>query len=350
MDEAKRLVVNIVTWNSRWYLPGLFASLDDQETREFTVTVVDNASNDGTPTWLQEQRPDAVLLRNARNQGFARAHNQAITLALSRWEHQDLDRRYVLVANPDLEFSPGALRILTAYMEAHPSVGSCGPKLLRAFVNADIDPETAEATRSDQIDSMGLCIFKSRRVVDRGAGEIDRGQYDDAPEVFGLSGACVLYRASALLAAKTGEEFFDEDFFAYKEDVDLAWRLRSLGFDAHVVPNAVVWHYRRVPSSQDRSWLGALQARRFRSPFVNFLSTRNHGWTIVKNDRLANLMLHLSWWLPYEIAKAVAGLFSFSQLKGQATSFIGFPKMIAKRFKLRPAIKTSDVDIRKWFI
>ena len=350
MDEAKRLVVNIVTWNSARYLPNLFASLDEQDTQDFTVTVVDNASNDETVSWLLEARQDAVLLRNVRNRGFSGAHNQGIELALSRWGNQNLDRHYVLITNPDLEFSSTAIRVLISYMEAHPEVGACGPKLLRAIARTDEDQEMSESSRTDMMDSTGLLIKKSRCVVDRGSGEKDNGQYDNADEVFGLSGACVLYRASVLAAVKVGAEYFDEDFFAYLEDVDLAWRIRLLGFQARLVPQAVAWHYRRVPSSPRSGWLASWSARRSRSPSVNYLSTRNRGWMLVKNESVIDLILHMPWWLPYEAAKLVASILSMSQIKGQIASLMGMPKMLVKRSKIRKHRRAKRREMRRWFV
>jgi GT2 family glycosyltransferase len=291
-----------------------------------------------------------VLLRNVRNRGFSGAHNQGIELALSRWGNQNLDRRYILITNPDLEFSPTAIRVLISYMEAHPEVGACGPKLLRAIAQTDEDQEMAESSRTDIIDSTGLLIKKSRRVIDRGSGERDVGQYDNADEVFGLSGACVLYRASVLAAVKVGTEYFDEDFFAYLEDVDLAWRVRLLGFEARLVPQAIAWHYRRVPSSPLHGWFASWSARRSRSPSVNFLSTRNRGWMIIKNDSFTNLILHLPWLLPYECAKFVVSIFSMSQIKGQFASLAGMPKMLVKRFKLRKQGRAKGREMRRWFV
>ncbi len=73
---------------------------------------------------------------------------------------------------------------------------------------------------------------------------MDNGQYAEAERVFGLSGALVMYRATALQAVRFEDEFFDHDFFAYKEDVDLAWRLQHLGWDAWYEPRAIAHHYR----------------------------------------------------------------------------------------------------------
>lgn len=349
MLEAKKLVINIVTWNSLAYLPDLFGSLNGQDTSDFTITAVDNASDDGTSAYLQEHFPETVVLRNTRNLGFARAHNQAMELALSRWDNKDLENRYILLANPDMIFSPNAVRLLLAHMDANSDTAVCGPKLLRAYSKNRGEHEDKAVDFSDTLDSTGLCITKARRIFDRGAGEKDGGQYDGEVDVFGFSGACAMFRASALVAAKVDGEIFDEDFFAYKEDADLAWRLQRLGFKARFVPQAAAWHFRRVPSDPKAGYFSAWKKRRAKSPFINFLSTRNHGWMILKNDSVINLLLHLPWWLPYEIGKAVAACFSLSGLRGELTSLAGIPKMLKKRRVFSKRVTENSAAVRKWF-
>ncbi|MEN9557719.1 MAG: hypothetical protein RL141_88 [Candidatus Parcubacteria bacterium] len=349
MQSAQPLVVNIVTWNSARYLPNLFASLDAQQDAAFTVTAVDNASTDGTLDWLMEHRPDVALLRNFRNQGFARAHNQAIALALSRWDTADLSQRYVMVANPDLEFAPDALHTLVAFMDAHPDVSACGPKLLRATVVGESEDGGRTVERTRIIDAMGIAVTKARRFVDRGAGEEDTGQYDADTRVFGLSGACMLLRASALVALRVGEEIFDEDFFAYQEDTDLAWRMRLFGMESQVVPQAVAWHHRRIPTQLRGGWIGAW-VRRMRKPaMINFLSSRNHGWMVLKNDQGSNLLWHLPWWLPYEALKSIAAIFSPSQMRGQLASVWGVGSIWRKRRIIQKRALATPPAMRAWF-
>lgn len=349
MEEAKRVAVNVVTWNSQAYLPNLLDSLELQDTRDFMVTMVDNASTDGTVNWLQESHPEVAMLRNFRNQGFSRAHNQAIAMVLSRWSESELDKRYVLVANPDLEFSPEAIRTLTEYMDSHPDVASCTPKLLRAFIKS-VDDDRRETERTNIIDSTGLTITKARRVFDRGAGEEDGGQYDTKTDIFGCSGACVMLRASYLVASKCAGEVFDEDIFAYKEDVDLAWRMRRMGYRSSFVPDAVVWHHRRAASAPKAGWLKTLLLRRSKSPFVNMLSTRNHGWVLWKNDEIGNALIHVVWWAPYEVAKSIGALFLLSSIKGEIASLAGIPKMLQKRKDMKTRITKTGGEMRKWFV
>ena len=349
--ESKRLAVNIAGWNPMLYLPNLFASLDEQQGVAFSVTVVDNASTDGAVRWLTDHYPHVGVLRNFRNQGFARAHNQAIALALSRWADEDLSRCYVLVTNQDMEFAPDCLRQLVSYMDENPTIAACGPKLLRVYVRGQEDGRV-ESERTTLIDSTAIVMTKSRRAFDRGAGEEDTGQYDAKTDVFGVSGACVMLRASALIEAKLAGEFFDEDFFAYKEDVDLAWRMQRLGMKASFVSQAVAWHYRTAPSVTGKGLkvMQTLRLRRRKSPTINFLSTRNHHWLLWKNEEWGNMVIHAPWILPYELVKACASLVSPSAFRGNLAALGGIGKMWRKRTELATRAKVHGKEMRRWFV
>jgi len=352
MHEVQNIAVHVVAWNSLPYLPGLFASLDEQTTREFSVTVIDNASTDGTTNWIEQNALGTAILRNFKNQGFSRAHNQAISLTLSRWPEEVLASRYVLIANPDLEFAPDCLEYLRAFMDSNPDISICGPKLLRAIARlAEGEEGGRETERTDIIDSTGIVMFKTRRHADRGAGEKDGKQYDSETDVFGLSGACVMIRASALKDLKVGNEWFDEDFFAYKEDVDLAWRARRFGMQARLVPQAIAWHHRRAASgSQGFLWLKAF-AKRFSKPkHINFYSTRNHRWLTWKNDETKNRLAHAPWILLYEFGKTFVGVFSGTSWKAWIQGEKGLKIMHAKRREMKDRVQVRGADMRKWFV
>lgn len=349
MDEAKNVAINLVTWNSAGFMPAFFASVDEQTYRDFTVTVVDNASDDGTLDWIRSEHPEVATLRNIKNQGFARAHNQAIALALSRWSTADIARRYILVANPDIEFAPSCVYQLVAAMEADLELAAVGPKLLKATVRYSDEGER-EVERTNVIDSTGLVMSKKRLAYDRGAGEIDAGQYDAAREVFGLSGACVLFRASALVDAAIDQEWFDEDFFAFKEDVDIAWRMKRLGMKAQCIPSAIAWHHRGTPSAPHASWISLFRQRRNKPVYVNLYSTRNQFWLSVKNDEWINRLIHAPWVYPYAIAKFIAACTSMSSCKGYVQAFFGRKRMKAKRRAITSRIRVRGSAMRSWFV
>jgi GT2 family glycosyltransferase len=354
MDAAKRFAINIVTWNSARHLPALFESIDAQTRRDFTVTVIDNASTDETLAWLEEHRPDQTILRNFRNQGFSRAHNQGIALALSRWQGCDLSERFIFLLNPDTVLDATCVAQLMSFMNAHPETDIAGPKLLRAIRTVDEDGEGEKIERSSAIDSAGISMAKSRKAEDRGAnaraaGTEDDGRYDRG-EPFGISGAAMVMRASAAERLCMGEnEVLDEDFFAYKEDVDLCWRARLFGMRIAFVPHAVAWHCRRAKKSDASGPKGLFRGQGERSAAVNRMSRRNQIWMEWKNDDTVNRILHFPWRLP-ELALRFAALIIFpSHLHAYAQAWLGCGRMRAKRRMIMKRRKASPAEMRKWF-
>ncbi len=350
MDSAKRLVIDIVTWNSERFLPSLFESIDAQTSKEFTVTVIDNASTDGTLAWLEERRPDVTILRNRKNLGFARAHNQGIALARSRWEQEgDFEHKIIFILNPDTMLQERCVEELIAFMGDHADVEVAGPKLLRAHRVSDGEDGNAAYERTNVIDSTGISILRSRKIVDRGAGEEDHGQYDTI-EPFGISGAALALRASAVpMLAEHDAVVFDEEIFAYKEDADLAWRLRLFGGKAALVPGAVAWHQRMAKASDRKGILGIAFSQRSRSPFVNTLSRRNKMWMEWKNDDWSTRLIHLPWRLPDLILRALS-LVIPSQFKGAVQAWAGLPMILRKRKAIMARRKVGVEGMRKWFV
>jgi len=343
-----KIAVHIVAWNCMGYLPSMLETLEKQ-TVPHRITIVDNASNDGTINWVTGHFPQVGTLRNMRNYGFARAHNQAIALALASWQDMDLAHRYILVANADIELDDHCLARLFDFMEAHPEVDACVPKLLRAHLKFT-DADNKATVRTNILDATGMCVSRSLRPYERGAGEEDKGQYDLAPDVFGASGALVLYRASSVQRVSLDQPFYDEDFFAYQEDLDVSWRMRHLGMRTAYVPQAMAWHHRRVPSLAEDSWLKAWLRRRARPGFINYLSTRNHCWALIKNLTGKELWHSLLWLVPYEILKLLASILSWSQIRGYASALVGMGKMWRKRKKFMKSIQAPFKDLSAWFM
>jgi GT2 family glycosyltransferase len=133
-------------------------------------------------------------------------------------------------------------------------------------------------------------MTRNQRHLDRGAGETDRGQFDAPGEVFGPSGAAAMYRYACLKDVALGESFFDEDFFAYREDADLAWRSRLMGWKSLYVPRAVARHARRVTPERRPTLSKAINAHsvknRFLLRFNNMTGDlyRRDFWRITRRD------------------------------------------------------------------
>lgn len=250
----------IVTFNSANRLSECLRSVRQQDYPALEIIVLDNASTDKTPELLKQLSPEVHTVLNESNIGFAAAQNQAIKLARGEW---------LLCLNPDVLLNPNFISELVKAGMKDASVGSICGKLRRWKPGAN--PE-----RTSTIDSTGMYFLRNLRHLDRGAEEIDRGQYNQMEYVFGASGAAALYRRSMIEDVSVAEEFFDEDFFAYREDADLAWRAQILGWRCLYTPSAVAWHQRRVTP----------QRRRQLPLAINWHSVKNRFLMRMKNASL----------------------------------------------------------------
>ena len=254
------MAVVVVSWNCAAYLADCLDSLAALERAPREVVVVDNASTDGSQALVRGRFPEVRLLECPSNQGFAAANNLGI---------RETRSPFVLVLNPDTRLAPDFLeRLLPAFDD--PGVGLAAGKLLR------FDGRT--------LDSCGQSLGRSRQPIDRGYGQPDRGQLDLDGEVFGCCGAAALYRRAMLdHVADPGPCYFDEAFFAFFEDLDLAWRARHCGWRAAYRHGAIGFHARGGTSSGGRS------RRRFaamlaRSSAVRFHIVKNRYLSILRND------------------------------------------------------------------
>ena len=224
--------VIIVTWNNVDEIAACLETVKSQSYRSLEVIVIDNASHDGTADVVAKDFPHVQLHRNGTNVGFSRGCNQGI---------DQTQGDFLLFLNPDVRLNPTYVERLLEGLESDPSVGSAGGKIY------------LEATDPKWLDSTGILLDKARwHPHDRGHGQLDNGQYNQQEHVFGITAAAALYRRQTLEECRVGGEIFDEDFFAYYEDADLAWRAQLLGWRALYVPEAVDYHPRRGPGARLR--------------------------------------------------------------------------------------------------
>lgn len=345
-----RVSIHIVAWNSMDFLPELLPSIFAQTFKDFQVLIVDNASSDGMDAYVRANFPQVTILRNPRNIGFSPAHNQGIRYALERWNGEDLNNRFILVTNPDAVLSPTYLEEVLREADRQPEVGSFGGKLLRAYRENVSDDALKETVKSDRIDSTGLAAHRNRTFTERGAGEMDKGQYDQDCDVFGVTGALALYRASALQDVRYKDEFFDHDFFAYKEDVDLAWRLQLLGWKSLYVPAAVAYHHRGMYGKEKMGLWELIKNRRSKSRSRSFYSTRNHVDMLFKNELVWNAILAAPFIFITEWARfTYVVLCETANAKAFVEAAIRLPRMWAKRRDTLKRRKASAGYMRRFF-
>ena len=206
--------VIVLNYNGKGFLNSCLSSLASQTYSDFEVIVVDNGSRDGSPEYVKENYPWVRLAKNDENLGFAGGTNVGIRAAKGE---------FIITLNNDSRADSRFIEELIKPM-ADPEVGVCAAKML--FPDG-------------RINSAGICISRSGAAWDRGMFEPDRGQYEFVEEVFGACAGAALYRREML--DEIG--LFDEDFFLYLEDVDLAFRARLAGWKCLYVPGARVIHH-----------------------------------------------------------------------------------------------------------
>lgn len=344
-----KLAVIIVTWNSMRHLPMALRSLASQTWRDFNVIVVDNASADGTVDCVRSEFPTATLLRNSKNLGFARANNQALAYVRAHLVKDNGDF-FVLLMNDDAALAPDYLETLLSRVERRLEVGSATGLVYKAWVEGNDD--TFEPNFSNIIDTAGLQGCRSRRVFDRGSGETDpTGRFSRSEEIFGVSGCLALYRWRALAGAEINGQWLDEDYFMYKEDVDLAWRLRLLGWSSWFIPEARAWHFRTAAGGTKQTVWGEVRRRHGRSPMIQCKSFRNFLLTIVKNEQGGNFWRDWPFILGQEILQVgYLTLFCPTALvRGVAEFFRQLPAAWRKRRLIMRRAKAKARDLRRWF-
>ncbi|MEW6268960.1 MAG: glycosyltransferase family 2 protein [Thermodesulfobacteriota bacterium] len=240
----QRFSVTIVTFDSARYLGRCLDALAAQTAPPSEVIVVDNQSRDGSVALARRHAVVSRVVENGANVGFAAGQNQAIAASRGDW---------VLALNPDVLLDTRFLETLSPHAEAPPPLGTLCGKLLRM----DDDGRPASPPR---IDSAGIEFRRTFRHFDRGSEEPDDGRYAAEEPVFGASAAAALYRRAMIDDVSVEGEFFDEAFFAYREDADVAWRAQLLGWDCLYVPSALGYHVRRVLPSR-RAQLPAMLNR-----------------------------------------------------------------------------------------
>ena len=242
----------------------------------------------------------SISVVEGENLGFAGGHNTLFRQAKGE---------FILALNADAVLQPDYLdKALAAFSD--PQVGAVQGKLLRWDIQRQDSPVMRDGMAV--IDTTGLLPLKNRRIVSRGMGETDRGQYDEPGEVWGADGAVPIYRKAALddvaypkatsdKRQATIPEFFDEDFFAYKEDVDLAWRLQWRGWKTAYVPTAVAWHGRGAGENAATDYRSIIAERKKISPLLKYYSFSNQRLLLYKNEDFGRYLRDLPKWIVKEV-------------------------------------------------
>ncbi len=372
MGSQSKLSVIIIHYNTSHYLKSCLDSLIAQSHKNIEIIFIDNNSPDISGIQFVRENyghvPFLKIVINKENIGYARAANQGIRMAiegkdafqamqlkqekiLQKKGHsatlrvcpRDFEKAdYVAVTNPDIIYDSDYFKKAISKMEKDKKIAALTGKIYKYdFVNAK---------PTDVIDTVGLFAYKSRRIIDDGQGLIDEGQFNEECEVFGVSGACPLYRSEALKDVKIFEEYFDEDFFMYKEDVDLSWRFLLYGWKNIFLPEALAYHgrgtgvLRRFTTKEvlkNRSKLSRFQKKySFRNQLL--MESKNEMWGTFFRDffqivfRKITLFIYMIFVEPYLLSAY------FQYLKN-------LPRALKKHKIIMRNKKISAKEMSKWF-
>ena len=311
---GRLVTVALVTWNSAPWLRRCLDGIARQTHRDLELIVVDNASSDESVSLVADRA--RLLIRNDTNRGFSAAMNQIIAVASGE---------LVQLVNPDAFLQAEYIeRLLKAFDEAEPSFAMATGKLLR--------------DDGSGIDSMGIRMTRSGRHLDITTEASGLGPR--ASEVFGVSGAAAMYRTSFLRDVAIDGEVFDEDFFAYREDADLAWRGRLFGYRAMCVPDAVARHVRRVTPERRGELPAEINMHSVKNRFL--LRKKNEGWYLALRNA------------PFEITRdlmviAAALTIERSSLPAFTWLWRNRRRIATKRRAVQSRRRVSDRDLARWF-
>ncbi len=284
-------MLQLSCYNGARYLPFLFSSLRNQSLQDWRLIVLNNASTDEERALIQKAVDESgfsiELFHVEKNIGFAGAHNFLFQ------KHRE-ESSYVALLNDDAILEPNYLNALVTFFESHPECASTSGLVYRW--NFDERDESTQG-KTNIYDTCGLRVSITGSVSDIRAGK-STNQFP-APtkpqNVFGVSGCLPCYRVSAVKQVSLDETLFEPLFVIYKEDVELAFRLRAAGYTAATIPAAIAYHRRSLGHGIKRT--ASVQGQ--------YQSYRNHVWLHLIHTNVRDLFTKRCLVIPYEALKKI---------------------------------------------
>ncbi len=300
--ENPKVSVNIVVYNGARYIRHCLSALKKQDYGYFEVNILDNKSTDETAMIIKREFPEFRLIKNNVNLG-----------PWVGWEllYKQTEGKYIIFLSVDVILVEDFITRAVETLESDLKIGGVQAKIYAWNFTADGTP-----LLTNILDTTGFQIFRTRRIINRGHGEIDRGQYDRSPnkgrsEIFATEGAVPVFRRSAIDDTLLEEHIIDPEYYWYGEDLDFAWRMRNYGWKHVYDPSVVAYHNRSTTKKAAKHWYDhfSMISQRSQLPIEKRrLEWLNVRFTIIKNDNIISLVKDLPFILARELAVFIYGV------------------------------------------
>jgi len=314
-----RLAIAILNWNGKKWLEKFLPAVV-QHSPEADIYIIDNASDDDSVTFVENNFPSVRVIQNSKNEGFAAGYNSGL---------KNIDAEIYCLLNSDVEVTQNWIPPMIALFDSDQSIAAAQPKIL-SYHNRNFF-EYAGAG-GGFIDNLGFPYCRGRIF---NSIEEDKGQYDDETEIFWASG-CSLFIRSKDFREQGG---FDERFFAHQEEIDLCWRLKNSGKKIMYTGKSAVYHVGGGTLSNQ-------------NPEKTFLNFRNNLSMMLKNLPFPNLL----WLLFFRLSlDGIAGIqfafrHGFSHLWAVVRSHVGFYAQLPETWRRRQKHQIRKYYQEKWLV
>ncbi len=260
---------------------------------------------------------------------------------------------YIVGLSVDVMIDPDFVKNLVEVMEGDHRIGALQAKIYKYELPEN---KTSHFQPPDYkiIDTLGFKIFRSRRIINIGHGEIDNEHDNKECEIFAVEGAVPIFRRQALEDCRLKSQenkIVDPDFFWYGDDLDLTWRMHMFGWKQVYSPDVIAWHDRKTTKALANNWKGFIKMRKDVPTFKRRLDWRNTTLTIIKNDFAINLLRDLPYILWRQLRlwdyfllfepEMFVEIFKVAKL---------LPRMLKRRGEIINRAKSTPREIHRWML
>lgn len=325
--------------NAQNYIEKSLNSLLKQSYRNFEIIIFDNGSKDNTLNIIEKYKINfsknnvpLKLIKSKKNHYVGGAFNRSFFVSKGE---------FIMLLCADVFLNYNFLQKALEYFKKDKNLGALQPKIYRFDLKKG---------KTNIIDTCGFVVYKSRRIINLAHGKKDSRDFSSGVKIFGVEGACAVFRKNTLkdciIFLNGKKEIFDEDMVWYGDDFDLAFRINLLGWKQMFFADLIAWHDRKTTKRTSNSFLDFIKIRKEIPQLKKTLDYRNTRLALLKNENFFGFLKHLPYFLKREVFLLI--YFLFFEPKTLIFGLSGFLKLFPKIYKKRKILykKISKDNIK----